>query len=86
MSRFDAQPNSSSYYGAVYPGQVHVSDFFFSTDLPKDTQDAFNKGLSMMTAALDAWLPHFTPGSNPIPTSTGSGSDSKAGMSYRVLV
>jgi hypothetical protein len=66
-SSFDAAPLASGYFGVVYPGQVHVPDFFsYTSDLEGEKQ-AFDTGLRMFSAALDEWLLRFTPGGNEKP-------------------
>jgi hypothetical protein len=81
-SSFDAAPPASGYFGVVYPGQVHVPDFFsYMSDLEGEKQ-AFDTGLRMFSAALDEWLPRFTPGGNEKPQlntgTNGTGVDSGA--------
>jgi hypothetical protein len=61
----DGAPNSKSYYGVIYPGQVHAVDFFSSTGQPDARNKAFQTGLSMFTAALDQWMGSFKAGSDP---------------------
>jgi hypothetical protein len=69
----DGTPDKNSYYGAVYPGQVHAVDFFSSTGQSADRNKAFQTGLTMFTAALDKWMGSFKQGNDPILTSaTGS--------------
>jgi hypothetical protein len=64
---FDQTPDPSTYYGVVYPGKVHVTDFFSKPALAPGEYDAFNDGFKMFTDALDEWLPKFSPWS---PSST----------------
>jgi hypothetical protein len=82
---FDAAPAASSYFGVVYPGQVHVPDFFWDVSLSTGEKDAFETGMKMFSDALDVWLPHFTPGggekSKGGQTGSGSGSGNTSGKS-----
>jgi hypothetical protein len=67
MSSFDGTPDKSSYYGAIYPGQVHVSDLFRHPSFTAAHLAAFDTGLSMFSAALDQWLPKFKSSNDPAP-------------------
>jgi hypothetical protein len=73
---FNTAPDSSQYYGVVYPGQVHAVDFFSAPNQPTDRNAAFATGFKMFTAALDQWLPHFQAGNGltiTVPTGTVTG-------------
>jgi hypothetical protein len=73
---FDGQPDSSQYYGAVYSGQVHGTDFASGPNVPTGRNEASKTGLALFTAALDQWLPNFKPGNDPVlttPSGTATG-------------
>jgi hypothetical protein len=55
----DSAPSNGSYFGTIYPGQVHAIDMAaFDGDEP-ELIAAFDKGMDLFTRALDQWLPLF---------------------------
>jgi hypothetical protein len=57
----NASPQSPSFFGTTYPKQVHGVDVF---SVPTDTQgekDAYAKGITLFSSALDQWLPCYGP-------------------------
>lgn len=51
-------PDESSYFGVVFRGEVHVSDFTSSITEPTEP---FYTSLALFQMALDKWLPCFFP-------------------------
>lgn len=52
----NASPQFPSFFGTTYTQQVHGADVFLISDGPQDQVDAFNKGLTLFSSALDQWL------------------------------
>jgi hypothetical protein len=77
-------PQFPSFFGTTYLQQVHGADMFLNSKYPQDQQDAYAKGLSLFSSALDRWLPcHTATSSTSGARSTGSHSSSgkPAGLS-----
>jgi len=58
----NTSPAFPSFFGTTYPQQVHGADVFSA---PRDSQgekDAYAKGVTLFSSALDQWLPCYKPG------------------------
>ena len=52
----NTSPGSPSFFGTTYPGQVHGVDLFAAPDGTQDEMDAYIKGVTLFSSALDQWL------------------------------
>jgi hypothetical protein len=64
----NTSPEFPSFFGTTYPRQVHGVDIFALPSSPQDERDAYVKGVTLFSSALDQWLSCYTP--------TSSGGDS----------
>lgn len=49
-----------SFFGTTYPKQVHGADVFSVASDTQDEVDAYVKGVTLFSSALDLWLPCYS--------------------------
>jgi hypothetical protein len=70
----NTSPQFPSFFGTTYPQQVHGADIFSAPGDSQGEMDAYAKGVTLFSSALDQWLPCYHAASSAKNTNGDPGS------------